>query len=177
VTPEGVRRTRLTAVAVGIVAVLLAAAAAVAVVAVHASFQVFRAGPGESELAAGSLALTLPVEGSDIRPGDVVSLRGDDGERFAGTVARATLHEDETTLVLEGRRTPYSVHAAQRVEGSLPYVGYVVSAVASPPGVVLLGAVLVVLGLLSPAVPELPGGRHRDRRRLLAVSSVRSSLD
>jgi len=80
--------------------------------------------------------------------------------------------------MLQGDREPHVVHTAQRVEGSLPYAGYGVLAVTSPAGVVFLAAVLVVLGLLSPAAPELRGGRHRSRRRLpVPPSSVRSSLD
>lgn len=185
-SPDGVRRTRVTAGAVLTAAVALAALAAVAVVSVNAGFLIVRSDSMAPSINAGSLVFTTPVDARDIQAGDVVTVR-DNGEPVTKRVVTATLSGDETRLVMKGDgqsapdRDAYAVRAADEVRWSVPYAGYVVDTVTSPVGLVAIGVLLVGLTLLTPALPEhapLPGGRHRNRRRALpARSSVRLSLD
>lgn len=182
-TPTGVRRTRVTAAALGTVAVLLAAVAAVAVVVADAGFLVLRSDSMAPSIDAGALVVTTPVEARDIDAGDVVTVRTD-GNPLTLRVVTSTLRGDEASLVLQGDanakpdREAYVVSGADRVVWSLPYAGYVVDSATSPVGLVGIGVLFVVLTMLSPALPEyapLPGGRHRNRRR--TAVSVRPSLD
>lgn len=181
-TPEGVRRTRVSAILVGAFAVALAALAAIAVVSLDADFQIPRSDSEATSLATGSVVVTTPVAADEIRAGDLVTVRAD-GRSVTGQVVTATSLGDEAEVVLRSGQGEgaYVVHSAYRVNGSVPYLGYVVDAVASPVGLVGIGALFVLLTLLSPALPEyapLPGGRHRSRRSVVPLrSSVRPSLD
>ena len=188
-TPQGVRRTRVTAVAVGAFAVVLVALAAVAFVSIDARFQVVRPGSGTAVLDHGSVVVSTPVDAARSRAGDLVTVRAD-GTPVTGRVVTATSRGDETELVLaagaptssaQPAQDVYVVREADRVTGSVPYLGYVVDGVTSPVGLVGLGVLFVLLTLLSPALPErapLPGGRHRGRRSVVPQrSSIRSSLD
>lgn len=156
----------------GALAGLLALATAAAVLVLDADLVVFRSGSMAPAIDTGALALTVPTPARDLRAGDVVTVRSEDGGLVTHRVVSSTLRDDEATLVLQGdaNRTPdpeaYVVTSAQRVVVDVPLAGYVVAHALTPPGLVAVAAACAALWLLTPAPrrprrPPGPGGRHR----------------
>ncbi|WP_211348766.1 signal peptidase I [Nocardioides litoris] len=188
-----VSRLRELVLWVGAALGLLAVVTALAVALGGFSFLVFRSGSMAPEIPTGGLALARTVDASDLRPGDVVSVTAASGERITHRVQSTTLRGDQASLVLKGDANNtadsevYVVTSAERVIASMPYGGYVVAHLLTPPGLVALGALSAMLLLLTsgrqkdraPAVPR--GGRHADtgtrrRRRRAATVLVAGSV-
>ncbi len=134
---------------------LLAVAAAVAVTFFGFSFLVFRSGSMAPEIPTGGLALSRTVAAEDLRAGDVVSVTAGNGERITHRVVSTTLRGGEATLVLQGDANGapdtevYVVRSADRVVASVPYGGYVVAHALTPPGLLAmtcLSLMLLVMG-------------------------------
>lgn len=146
---------------------LLAIAAGLAVTFLGFSFLIFRSGSMSPEIPTGGIALSRTVDAADIRSGDVVSVTAANGERVTHRVVSATLRGDQTSLVLQGdaNATPdseiYVVSSAERVVASVPYGGYVVAHLLTPPGLVALVCLSLVL-LLSGSARDEQDDEHDD---------------
>lgn len=131
---------------------LLAVATAVAVAFFGFSFLVFRSGSMAPEIPTGGLAFSQTVGAEDIEAGDVVSVVAANGERITHRVVSTALRGDEATLVLKGDANAtedselYVVTSVERVVFSVPFGGYVVAHLLTPPGMV--GAVCLTLMFL-----------------------------
>jgi signal peptidase I len=140
---------------------LLAVAAGLAVAFGGFSFLIFRSGSMSPEIPTGGIALARTVDASDLRAGDVVSVTAASGERITHRVVSSTVRDGAASLVLKGDANAtedsevYVVTSAERVVGSVPYGGYVVAHALTPPGLVALGALSLMLILLT-------GGRRED---------------
>ena len=122
---------------------------------------VFRSGSMSPEIPTGALALSQTVQAADVEPGDVVSVIAGNGERITHRVVSTTLRGGEASLVLKGdaNATPdselYVVRSVDRVVASLPYGGYVIVHALTPPGILAVACLSLMLLLLS-------GGRDED---------------
>ena len=141
---------------------LLAVVAGLAVALGGFSFLIFRSGSMSPEIPTGGIALARTVTADEIRSGDVVSVTASSGERITHRVVSSTVRDGEATLVLKGDANAtadsevYVVDSAERVVASVPYGGYVVAHLLTPPGLVALGSLSLMLVLLT-------GGRaHED---------------
>lgn len=182
---------------------LLAVAAGLAVSLGGCSFLVFRSGSMSPEIPTGGLALARTVPAADLRAGDVVSVTAASGERITHRVVTTTLRGDTASLVLKGDANAtadaevYQVTSAERVVASVPVGGYVVAHALTPPGLVALAALSLMLLVLSGGRPPADDDvdetdertaprlrrlrpRHRQqvplRRRLLAGGALAVSV-
>ncbi|WP_148615015.1 signal peptidase I [Nocardioides rubriscoriae] len=148
---------------------LLAIAAGLAVTFLGFGFLIFRSGSMSPEIPTGGIALSRSVDAADIEPGDVVSVTAANGERVTHRVVSTTLRGDEASLVLQGdaNTTPdaevYVVRSVERVVASAPFGGYVVAHLLTPPGLVALVCLSLVLYLSGPARDEDDDERDDDR--------------
>lgn len=116
---------------------------------------VFRSGSMSPEIPTGGIALSQTVPAAEIEPGDVVSVIASNGERITHRVVSTTLRGDEASLVLKGdaNSTPdselYVVTSADRVVASLPYGGYVIVHALTPPGILAVACLSMMLLLIS----------------------------
>ncbi|WP_104138075.1 signal peptidase I [Arthrobacter sp. ZGTC131] len=112
---------------------------------------IFRSGSMEPAIATGSLALSLPVDATSIRPGDVVSVTNAAGVRITHRVLDSVPAGDSARLKLKGDANtvadtePYTVTAADKVVFSAPLLGYGVSWLSSPAATFLAGIVTAYL--------------------------------
>ena len=171
---------------VGAVAGVVSMLAAVAVTFFGFSFLIFRSGSMGPEIPTGSLALARTTPATELRSGDVVSVLASSGERITHRVISSTLRGDGAALILQGDANAaadeeiYLVTEAEREIASVPVVGYAVSVLLSPAGLVAAGCFAVMLLLVgfgpgkgdTPAPPTREGGRHRGET---ARSSQRAS--
>lgn len=113
---------------------------------------VVRSGSMSPGMPTGSLALAWPVDADEIGIGDVVSVIDADGSRITHRVVGIQQGGDQVTLTLQGDANPapdaqvYQVRQADRVLGSVPWVGRVVVLFGTPVGLLALGA--LTAGLL-----------------------------
>ncbi|MEO9325167.1 signal peptidase I [Nocardioides sp. C4-1] len=139
---------------------LVAIAAGIAVAIGGFGFLVFRSGSMSPDIPTGGIALSRTVDAVDIHVGDVVSVTASNGERVTHRVVETTLRGDEATLVLQGDANErpdaelYVVDSAERVVASAPWGGYVVAHLLTPPGLVALGALSLMLFLLTGSRPD-----------------------
>lgn len=159
---------------------LLAVAAGLAVAFGGFGFLIFRSGSMSPEIPTGGIALSRTVEASDIGSGDVVSVVAANGERITHRVVSSTLRDGEATLVLKGDANTsedselYVVSTADRVVTSVPFGGYAVAHALTPPGLVALASLSLMLMVLTGGrdverlEPRAPRRRpqHRDRSRV-----------
>ncbi len=184
---------------------LLAIATGVAVTFFGFSFLIFRSGSMEPAISTGAVALSRAVEARDIETGDVVSVVAGNGERITHRVVSSTLRGDEATLVMRGDANAvedselYVVTSAERVVADLPWGGYVLAHALTPPGLVAVACLSLMLlisgfsrvdddedlddedlGNGGPGeavgggrdVVDLPGGKHRGVGRFALASVV-----
>lgn len=141
----------------------------------------FRSGSMAPTIVTGSLALARGVPATELRAGDIVSVRTVSGARVTHRVVRVdtTSRPGEVALTLRGdaNRAPdagqYVVGSAYRVFWHVPWVGYVVGTALSPTGLIALALVAALLLLGGgPAEPRVrrAAGRHAAR----AASSHRA---
>ncbi|QCW50968.2 signal peptidase I [Nocardioides dongxiaopingii] len=134
---------------------LLAVLAGVAVAFLGFSLLVFRSGSMAPDIPTGGVALTRETAAADVRPGDVVSVLAANGDRITHRVVSTTVRGDRATLVLQGdaNTTPddevYVVESVERVVASAPYGGFVVAHVLTPPGLLAVGCLSLMLVLMT----------------------------
>ena len=98
----------------------------------------FKSGSMEPTIATGGLALSVPVEGDDIRVGDIVSTENSTGTRITHRVAAVAPADGYTELTLKGDANSvvdaevYAVSEVDRVFWSAPLLGYAVAWLSSP---------------------------------------------
>jgi len=109
----------------------------------------------EPSLAVGSLVNPQPVAPSEIRPGDVVTVRADNGVLVTHRVVRIADLPTGRHFELRGDANPSPdpilVSAGAvigRVDGALPAVGFVLAMMATPTGLISL-ATLLLAGLIA----------------------------
>ncbi len=130
---------------VGAAAGALCVVVAIAVVAFDARALVFRSGSMSPAIETGALALARPVPAADVSEGDVVSVRNDEGTRVTHRVVAIETVGEQARLTLKGDDNPtvdaqpYVVTSVDRVVFDVPRVGYVVSWLSGPIGLILLG--------------------------------------
>ncbi|TIC85511.1 signal peptidase I [Nocardioides sp. GY 10127] len=112
----------------------------------------FRSGSMAPAIPAGSLALAHQVDAADLGVGDVVSVPTATGSRVTHRlVAVQETGDGAGVLTLRGDANPaddpttYTVATADRVVAHVPWVGYAVSWLSGPYGLLLLGAYAAVL--------------------------------
>lgn len=167
------RRLRELLLWLGAAAGLAAVVVALAVSFLDVTFLVFRTGSMGPDLPTGSLALARTVDAADVREGDVVSVLSAEGERITHRVVSSTMRGDEASLVLQGdtNTSPdgevYVARDVERAVVGVPYAGYVLTAVLSPPGLVVVACAagaLVVVAFTSPGTGGARGGSGGRRR-------------
>ncbi|HET6166073.1 MAG TPA: signal peptidase I [Marmoricola sp.] len=145
----------------------------------------FRSGSMAPTIGTGSLALARHVPATDLRVGDVVSVRTASGQRVTHRVERIgpATGDAQVALTLRGdaNQSPdagqYVVGSAYRVFWHVPVAGYVVGTALSPIGLLALG-VLAALLLLGGRAQPRPRGRHarhlesRHRVRKIGVTTA-----
>ncbi|PYH00216.1 hypothetical protein CVV67_10650 [Arthrobacter stackebrandtii] len=121
---------------------------------------IFASGSMAPAIPTGSLALAVPAPSSGIAPGEVVSVVSSTGSRVTHRVVSA---EPGIGLVLKGDANsiadlqPFVGDSVDRVFVSFPFVGYLVSWLASP-WLLLLGGGLCAYLLYVAFVRRCPGG-------------------
>jgi signal peptidase I len=140
---------------------------------------VFRSGSMAPTIDTGALALAHRVAATDLRVGDVVSVRTGSGARVTHRVVGIDLSSRTASLTLKGDANEvadaetYVVGSAYRVFWHVPWVGYAARAVVTPAVLWLLslGAVVLLLRTRSGRgsgggrrARRAPAGRHRARR-------------
>lgn len=102
-------------------------------------------------LPVGSLALTMEVDAADVRVGDVVRLRGALADEPGRVVEMSAAGEELVVLTVRGDGDSADgpatdvVPSVDQVLVAVPFAGYLVSALTSGPGLVVLGASVLVL--------------------------------
>lgn len=151
---------------------------------------VFRSGSMGPDIPAGALGFARSVPAEELRDGDIVSVLAADGTRVTHRivgVAAVPEQDDARALTLRGdaNATPdaetYTVTAADRVFWSVPVLGYPVSWLGSPLGLILLGAGatgVLITGFARPRSGEgsVHGGNSEGRHRAAALVAVPLAL-
>ncbi|QHC57519.1 hypothetical protein [Rathayibacter sp. VKM Ac-2760] len=140
---------------------------------------VFQSGSMGPAIETGALGIARDIPAADARPGDVVSVELPTGVRITHRVVSSTpVGGDRVSLVLRGDANgvddaePYVVDRVDLLLTSVNRVGYVVSALASPPALFLGGllAGLLLMVAFAPtraarsAAPEAGTGPRRRHR-------------
>jgi signal peptidase I len=145
------RRLERVVLAVGAVLGALCLVIALAAMAFDLRPLVFRSGSMAPTIETGDLAVAQEVAASELGVGDVVSVRTASGSRVTHRIATVTQRDGHATLALKGDANsvtdavPYDVETADRVLFSVPNGGYVVTWLAGPLGLFLLGGYAVWL--------------------------------
>lgn len=155
---------------------LLAVAAGLAVAFGGFSFLIFRSGSMSPEIPTGGIALARTVPAADLASGDVVSVTAANGDRITHRIVSSTLRGDQATLVLKGDANAtedselYVVTSAERVVASLPYGGYVLVHALTPPGLLAMACLSLMLIVISGGERQgdTASGETRYRTRRLA---------
>jgi hypothetical protein len=124
----------------------------------------------------GDLAVAQEVPASELGVGDVVSVKTASGSRVTHRIMTVTQRGDHATLALKGDANsatdavPYDVERADRVMFSVPDGGYVLTWLAGPLGLFLLGGYAVWL-LMRVARPRA-GATEAGRAAIPALAAV-----
>lgn len=158
---------------------LLSVVAGTAVMFFGYSFLIFRSGSMGPAIPTGSLALAETVPAAELQPGDVVSVVSVNGARITHRLVGSTVRGDVASLILQGDTNTapddeiYQVTEAEREIASVPYLGYVITVLLSPAGLIgagcLSGMVLLMTFGAQPGQPvsTSEGGKHRGQGRRL----------
>ena len=129
---------------------------------------VFASGSMSPSYDAGALGIAREVPASELRVGDVVSVRDARGDRVTHRIVAIAARPDGTaTLTLKGDANDvadarsYDVAGADRVVAGVPYAGFVLAAASRPAGLAVGGA--LAAGLLILAFAPRPGAEGRRR--------------
>lgn len=139
----------------GAVLGVLCLLAAVASIGFDVKPLIFRSGSMGPTIETGALGLARTVPGTELRPGDVVSVVNATGTRVTHRVASTTSQGEVTTLMLKGDANrvpdaaPYVVVDADRLFFHVNHVGYVISWLGGPFGTFLGGLLVGVLGMMA----------------------------
>lgn len=152
---------------VGAVLGALSLVAAVLVTVLGIVPLIFTSGSMSPGIPTGSLGVARSVPAADLAVRDVVSVESAEGVRVTHRIAAIEETADATLLTLKGDANsepdaePYRVTEADRLMFSVPWVGYVLSAMSNP--VVLFGAGVLAAGVLFAVVSSVrrSGGSRR----------------
>lgn len=142
---------------------------------------IFRSGSMSPTISTGALAVAQNVPSKDLRVGDIVMVKADDGSRVTHRIVTITHRADRATLALKGdaNGSPdaevYDVARADRVWFAIPRAGYVVAWLAGPIGLFLLGAYATFLLFVlfgNRAGPKLTGGGGARKATGSAVAMI-----
>lgn len=173
-TRPRLRRAGNAALTMAAVGGLLSLLAALAFTALGVTPLVVTSGSMSPTIPTGSLALARTVDATDLAVGDVVSVLDDGGDRITHRVLDVSTSDGAGLLTLKGDANDHAdaaVHAvtsADRVLGSVPHAGRLLSAVASPTGrgIALGAGTAVALALLWPRA----GGTRRRGERVATLA-------
>ena len=141
----GLNRIQNAALTVGAVLGSLCLLAALAAVLFGIKPLIFTSGSMDPTIPTGGLALSIPVEASDIGPGDIVSTENSSGTRITHRVVAVEPAAGYAQLTLQGDANDvadaeaYPVTEADRVFWSAPLLGYAVAWLSSPVAVFVGG--------------------------------------
>jgi len=179
VTVTRVSRRLLDALLVLLVALVLGALVIARVVPLLTGGATFVVGGGSMvpAIPVGAAVIVTPVPASDLRPGDVVSLRvGPAQAIFTHRIARLVSRDDGLWLETRGDANPEpdpSLVPADAVIGrfavAIPVAGYVVALMSAVPGLVFLLSLAGFLLAAAWLLESVEDGRRPDRRRPAAV--------
>lgn len=163
------RRAADVALWVGAVLGALSLVVAVLVAVLGLVPLIFTSGSMSPEIPSGSLGIARSVPAAELANDDVVSVESAEGVRVTHRIVAVQQNETGAVLTLKGDANSepdaesYAVTAADRLLFSVPWVGHVMSALASP--LVLFGAGVLAAGILfivisSARAHPRPGGRR-----------------
>ena len=136
ISPTEVRelsRTHNRLLTVGAVLGSLCVIATLAGLLVGAKPLIFRSGSMSPAITTGALGVSVPVQASEIRVGDVLSVENTSGIRITHRVVRVVTNNGIASVTLKGDANgvpdaaPYTLREADRVIFSAPLLGYVVA--------------------------------------------------
>ncbi|MFJ5693583.1 signal peptidase I [Arthrobacter sp. NPDC093125] len=136
ISPTEVRelsRTHNRLLTVGSVLGSLCVIATLAGLLVGAKPLIFRSGSMSPAITTGALGVSVPVQASEIRVGDVLSVENTSGIRVTHRVVRVDINNGIASVTLKGDANgvpdaaPYTLREADRVIFSAPLLGYVVA--------------------------------------------------
>jgi signal peptidase I len=159
---RAVRLARSTALNVGAALGLLVLVAVVAGAVFGVRPVVITSGSMEPEVSTGALVITRTVSAADLEVGDVVTVPTSTGSRVTHRIVDIDEAGSGVILTLRGDANPvpdeevYPVSSADRMVVDVPLVGYVLSAMRSPAGLLVAGALTAALLLFL-----FSGGQHR----------------
>ena len=169
---HGVRRvTREVVLTVGAVVGLAGILALAAALLFDLRALVFESGSMSPSIETGALAVARRIPAAQLEVGDIVSVHTASGDRVTHRIVGLDHRGDRALLTLKGDANAvadperYDVVAADRVVVSAPRLGYAAARVASPAGLVLMGAyaIFLVSVILRPEGHQA-AGRHRAPR-------------
>ncbi|HEY4752843.1 MAG TPA: signal peptidase I, partial [Candidatus Limnocylindrales bacterium] len=141
-------RRLLDLVLVALIVIVLAAVTVTRVIPAITGAPTFVVAGGSMEPAVplGSVVVTSPVAASDLRPGDVVSLRvGSQQAVFTHRITRIVPRDGAIWIETKGDANPTidpsilpATSVVGRVDAAIPYLGYVVQLLVTAQGVVFL---------------------------------------
>ena len=141
-------RRLLDLVLVALIVIVLAAVTVTRVIPAITGAPTFVVAGGSMEPAVplGSVIVTSPVAASDLRPGDVVSLRvGSQQAVFTHRITRIVPRDGAIWIETKGDANPTidpsilpATSVVGRVDAAIPYLGYVVQLLVTAQGVVFL---------------------------------------
>lgn len=155
---------------------------------------IFKSGSMSPTIPAGALAFSRPVDAPDVKVGDIVSTFTSNTTghvRVTHRVYAVSGSGASRSLTLKGDANPtpdaqpYTVTRVDRVFWSVPWVGHVVVFVGSPIGLMLLGALAVLVLYVGFRRPRGGGGAHSGpvsgggsggKRRALAAVAPMAAL-
>lgn len=152
---------------------LLSLVSAVAVLVFGLVPLVFTSGSMSPEIPAGSLGIATTTDADELAIGDVVSVDAVDGVRVTHRIIDIEIAGDQATMTLKGDANaapdsePYIVTEADRLLFSVPWLGRVLTALASPMAIFLAGvlaAAVVGYVIMSSSRGERPRRRRGSRR-------------
>jgi len=182
---RAIRLARSTALNVGAALGLLVLVAVVAGAVFGVRPVVITSGSMEPTVSTGALVITRTVPAADLEVGDVVTVPTTTGSRVTHRIVALDEAGSGVILTLRGDANPvpdaepYPVSSADRMVVDVPLVGYVLSAMRSPAGLVVGGALTAALLLFlfsgghdRGGGSGGPAGRHRGARRAKSAASA-----
>ncbi|KAA1399238.1 signal peptidase I [Aeromicrobium ginsengisoli] len=180
------RAVREVVLTVGAILGVLCLVSGVAAIAFDIKPIVFQSGSMAPAVDTGALGISRTVPASDLKVGDVVTVRTGTGVRVTHRIKDISHSGDKATLVLKGdaNKVPddkvYVVKSAPRLLFDVPKAGYVVSFISGPIGI-FAGGLMVGVVLLTVFRPGNPrskskGGGSRKAFSAAAVMIIGTSV-
>lgn len=144
--------------------------AAVVAMVIGAKPLVFRSGSMAPAIPTGALGISIPVEASTLRAGDVISVETAAGVRITHRIVHADVSRDTATVTLKGDANSipdaeaYVLLKTERVVAHAPLLGYAVAWLSSSAAVFAGGLFTAYLLYLAFGAPARRGSKPEQRQ-------------